>query len=803
LQYSNDCYPLASQISIIDNKGTKYTFGGTLGSLEYSIYCKSISSALNDNPSPKINSLHLRKIEYSNGQVVDFNYKAISNQAENNACRRVALGFEGNAVKGFYTLNRTFSEIRENSSVVNCVGFLCSSASSSSGSFEISNEIQKRVILESIVGSNFQVNFNYTTLPYKFYLNPSINAGFNPYDISLAKIEIKDKASPTPYIIKQIDFDYEDAGGTYKRRFLKNVQINSIQKYQFEYYNNSNLPDPETKGIDYWGFWNGKDTNQYLIPSTSNNLLTGDYQYTTEIREPDLTKYNIGVLSKIIYPTKGYSEFIYEPHSYSKKLDRVSNSQFLTTLINSSGYCGGARIKQINNFDGLNFEYKEYKYFKDYNPLSISHISSGILMSYPRYFMAFHSSASGYPTVTKSKSQSNSFSAHSLEGSAITYGEVIEIKKDKDNNILGYTIKKYNDYSNTPDIDDKNYRFPLAYASQYNPINLHLNYAGIMYNDRSSERGKLYNEKIYDKNFNKQIEKKFTYNIDDNRFNSYVTNIYTSGPASNANKLYFYPFYLTKTEEVNYTQGNITNSSTYVYGLNNNISFQSTLFADGSSNNTNFKYAFEKGNTYLLSKNIISIPLETEITKAINGVTETISKTLTNYPVSQIEADTITMGLPLPYDAWSKNLQTTTMEKQITYGIYDTKGNLLQYTTKSGVPTAIIWGYNQTQPIAKIEGATYAQVSSLATALVTSSNADIDATTEQNFITALDTFRKDSTMSGYQITTYTYDPLIGVTTITSPSGIREYYIYDTANRLQSVKDINGNVLKEYQYHYKP
>ncbi|MDQ0478295.1 YD repeat-containing protein, partial [Chryseobacterium sp. MDT2-18] len=42
-----------------------------------------------------------------------------------------------------------------------------------------------------------------------------------------------------------------------------------------------------------------------------------------------------------------------------------------------------------------------------------------------------------------------------------------------------------------------------------------------------------------------------------------------------------------------------------------------------------------------------------------------------------------------------------------------------------------------------------------------------------------------------------------VTSITPPSGIRELYIYDTANRLKEVKDITGNILKTYEYHYKP
>ncbi|WP_407500184.1 RHS repeat domain-containing protein, partial [Elizabethkingia meningoseptica] len=85
--------------------------------------------------------------------------------------------------------------------------------------------------------------------------------------------------------------------------------------------------------------------------------------------------------------------------------------------------------------------------------------------------------------------------------------------------------------------------------------------------------------------------------------------------------------------------------------------------------------------------------------------------------------------------------------------------------------------------------------------------SDLDHTqgtdqSEQALISALDIFRNNPALSGYQISTYTYNPLIGVTSITPPSGIREIYKYDAANRLESVKDVNGNILKEYQYRYK-
>jgi YD repeat-containing protein len=150
---------------------------------------------------------------------------------------------------------------------------------------------------------------------------------------------------------------------------------------------------------------------------------------------------------------------------------------------------------------------------------------------------------------------------------------------------------------------------------------------------------------------------------------------------------------------------------------------------------------------------------------------------------------------------------SSTSTTEVTYDKYDNKGNILQYTLKGLQATVIIWGYNQTQPIAKIEGAKYEDIKTVQVLLDAITASDTDATqdtasSEQSLLTALDSLRINSSFSNYIITTYTYDPLIGVTSITPPSGVREIYKYDSANRLQSVVDVNGKILKEYQYNYK-
>src|SRR5690606_12458612 len=99
---------------------------------------------------------------------------------------------------------------------------------------------------------------------------------------------------------------------------------------------------------------------------------------------------------------------------------------------------------------------------------------------------------------------------------------------------------------------------------------------------------------------------------------------------------------------------------------------------------------------------------------------------------------------------------TNSLEHRIEYLQYDDKGNPLEVKQTNGTHIVYIWGYNKTKPIAKIENATYSQVSSYVSNLQTLSNG----TNESGLISALDTLRAN--LPNALVTTYTYKPLVGV-----------------------------------------
>lgn len=235
-----------------------------------------------------------------------------------------------------------------------------------------------------------------------------------------------------------------------------------------------------------------------------------------------------------------------------------------------------------------------------------------------------------------------------------------------------------------------------------------------------------------------------------------------------------------------------SSENTYESGYNNLIYSKETLY-DGTILEKNIKYAQEKNIQKLLNANIVGIPLETEVKndgKVISKAETRLDDASTLYPTS----------------ALSYNIANQTSSKKITFDNYDNKGNLRELKSENGIPTATIWGYHQTQPIAKIVGAAYTDVSSLSsvTAAVTASDADDnDSSNEPALLLALDNLRKDVALKNYQIETYTYDPLIGITSKTSSNGLKEAYLYDSSHRMSKVLDKDGKIIKTYDYHYSP
>lgn len=233
------------------------------------------------------------------------------------------------------------------------------------------------------------------------------------------------------------------------------------------------------------------------------------------------------------------------------------------------------------------------------------------------------------------------------------------------------------------------------------------------------------------------------------------------------------------------------------YFYDNIAHLQQTRVETINSNNealkTETKYAHDVNDTRLLNEHRIAEPLETKSYRDLS---------LLNWQKTVYDSLHNPSNLYLPSKIKTSK-GSSALEDRVVYHAYDDKGNPIEVSKKDGTKIYYVWGYQQTQPIAKIEGYTASQLASAQTVInnaIAASNNDSDLVTENTLREALSSLR--ASLPDSQVTTFTYNLLIGVTSITDPRGDTIYYEYDYFNRLKFVKDSDGNILKENKYKYK-
>ena len=187
----------------------------------------------------------------------------------------------------------------------------------------------------------------------------------------------------------------------------------------------------------------------------------------------------------------------------------------------------------------------------------------------------------------------------------------------------------------------------------------------------------------------------------------------------------------------------------------------------------------------LIGKNIITpvIDLKTQINN-----TTPVAEQKTNYGIYNF-------GSVLPQTVQNA-VKGNSLVTEGSIDVYDNNENILQFTNKAGISTAIIWGYNNQYPVAQVVGSTYANAIAQLTGGSVTALQTMDGTALQ---TELNRIRTG--IPSASVTTYTYKHLTGVTSITDPNNKTNTYDYDSFNRLLSVKDQDGNVVKKNEYVY--
>lgn len=232
-------------------------------------------------------------------------------------------------------------------------------------------------------------------------------------------------------------------------------------------------------------------------------------------------------------------------------------------------------------------------------------------------------------------------------------------------------------------------------------------------------------------------------------------------------------------------------TETFFESVPNHHNPTKTSFTDskGDVYETIIRYPFEENNTTLLGENRLNLPLKTEQYKG----TELMQTAIIQHG-SFTGSDPTENPTNILLASMSGAKKTNTLEERVTYHGYTKYGQVREVSKTNGTHITYLWGYNYNYPVAKIENATYAQVSAI-----------VNENTIQNLTGATLENTLNSLRDGLpqaMISTYVYDPLVGVTQTTDPRGRNTYYKYDGMGRLKHVLDHEQHVLSANNYHYK-
>ena len=264
---------------------------------------------------------------------------------------------------------------------------------------------------------------------------------------------------------------------------------------------------------------------------------------------------------------------------------------------------------------------------------------------------------------------------------------------------------------------------------------------------------------------------------------------------------------LLQTTNTTY-DGSNTQVKTTAYDYNTTNHRVKTETSNSSNNMTyitEYKYTCDSASvspynlmcdsTYYMINPII----EQSLSAIEGGQTKLIKKMKNVYTPDSIKCrDATYNSLVFLLTSSSFALNGGSLEQRLSF-VYNNRCDRISIT-KDTEKVTYLWAYNYMYPVAEIKGATYSDLTGWGLATQITNLATM--TNTSNISSALASIRSSLASRPVLVTSYTYDPLIGITSMTSPNGTKTTYNYDAMGRLSSVQNHGNNTVQQHSYHYK-
>jgi YD repeat-containing protein len=595
----------AAGFILTDENGTKYEFGG--GNNAFMEYSMDFFNQGQDTWT--CNAWYLKSVTTHTGQVINFTYERGDFIAQ----------------MGVSAHSKSYLVDGDGGSTSCDIGW--SSNIDTYGPYN--GKLISPIYLKEITSNNLKVNFissESTELRYdENIFTPYINGYFSQYPTGRTKVDFLtyfydcfypietpsncNYMTPLSQLLAKLkwrkldkititntydntiakEFWFTDNNISTERLMLQSVQekanttTETINPYEFTYSDDTSISLPNYLKVhtDHWGFNNGIT----ILNTHFNYVNYPTYGVNYRFPATDSKHYLEGTLSKIKYPTGGFTEFIFEPHTYSKEV-KLNRSLGVDNYGVTKG-AGGLRIKNIRSYDpasSSSVTEKTFYYVNGFNPVSPTNInlliSSGVLGGKTQYYWDDYKPQPDNTALTYLEkvfsTQSVLPSTENSLGSHIGYSEIVERPSSG-----GWVIHKFSNYDNGY-VDDSFEGHLQVEATPYEP-----------FNSKAFTRGKLLSKTDYFENGNPVSKMIYIYGaLGSEHARSVRTDIKRACDTDNriyegtAYKIYTYKYKLMQEQMLMYHQtipsAFVTQTTDYAYNAFGQVSEVKKSQSDGS-----------------------------------------------------------------------------------------------------------------------------------------------------------------------------------------------------------------------------